>query len=104
LHKSLTSLAAVAAFILLLDVPVVGAAQSQAQFPAESKEATTDRTAFDAFAAAQARLAFSLIEKVANGNNAAAPCQSRCMPMAPGTSAVLTPRYRPRASSRPSAS
>jgi hypothetical protein len=70
-RKSLTSLAAVAAFILALDVPVVAvAAQSEAQFPAGSKEATTDRTVVDALAAAQARLSFSLIEKVANANKA----------------------------------
>jgi serine protease inhibitor len=82
-HKSLTSLAAVAAYVLVLDVPFVAvAAQSEAQFPAESKEAITDRTAVDAFAAAQARLAFSLIEKITNGNNAAARCPSRCMPTA----------------------
>jgi hypothetical protein len=104
-HKSLTCLGAVAAFILVLEVPVVVvAAQSEAQFPAESQEATTDRTAVDAFAAAQARLAFSLIEKITNGNNAAAPCQSRCMPMAQIRTAAPTPRYRPRASPRPSAS
>jgi serpin B len=57
----------------------VVAAKSGSQFPAESKEATTS---VDLFAAAQARLSFSLIEKVTNGNNASAPCRSRCMPMA----------------------
>jgi hypothetical protein len=74
-HKSLTSLAGAATFILLLGVPVVTvAAQSEAPVPGESKEAIIDRTAVDEFAAAQARLAFSLIEKITNGNNAAAPC------------------------------
>ncbi len=83
MHKSLTSLAAAAAYILMLEAPVVPvAAQSEARFPAESKEAITDQTAVDAFATAQARLAFSLIEKITTGNNAAAPFQSRCMPMA----------------------
>jgi serine protease inhibitor len=90
-HKSLTSLAAVAVFILALGVPVVAvAAQSETRLPAESKEVTTDPTAVDAFAAAQARLAFSLIEKIANGNKGAAPCQSRCMPMATNRRADAT--------------
>jgi serine protease inhibitor len=91
-RRSLTSLAAVAAFILALGVPVVAvAAQSQAEFPAESKEATTDRTTVDAFAAAQARLAFSLIEKVANGNNVAARCSSPCMSMSRRVDATVSP-------------
>jgi hypothetical protein len=81
-RKSLTSVAGVAALILALDVPVVAvAAQPETRFPTENKEATADRTAIDALAAAQARLSFSLIEKVANGNNVAARCRSLCMPL-----------------------
>jgi serine protease inhibitor len=90
--KSLTSLAAFAAFILVLDGPVVAvAAQSEAPVPAESKEATSDRTAVEAFAAAQARLAFSLIEKIANGNNAAARCSSPCVSMNRRVDATVSP-------------
>lgn len=92
MHKSLTSLAAATAFMLVLEVPAAAvAAESEAQFPAESKEAATDRTAVDAFAAAQARLAFSLIEKIANGNSAAPPCKSRCMPTNRHIDATVSP-------------
>jgi serine protease inhibitor len=91
-RKSLTSLAGAAAFILMFGVPVVTvAAQSEAPVPAEGKEATTDRTAVQAFAAAQARLAFSLIEKIANGNNAAARCSSPCMSMNRRVDATISP-------------
>jgi hypothetical protein len=104
-RKSLTSVAGVAALILALDVPVVAvAAQPETRFPTENKEATADRTAIDALAAAQARLSFSLIQKVANGNNAAARCRSLCMPLSQVGSAASTRRYRPRALPRPWAS
>jgi serine protease inhibitor len=77
MRKSLTSLAAIAALILTLSPPVVSA---MAEPPTEGIEVPSDRTTGGVLAAAQAKLGFGLIEKVARGAGPATPCRSRCGP------------------------
>jgi serine protease inhibitor len=71
---ALMSLAAAAAVFQVLGPPVLpAAAHPPAAVPAEGTETAADRTAGDMLAAAQARLAFALIEKVGGGQATVSP-------------------------------
>jgi serine protease inhibitor len=77
MRKSLISLAAIAALILTVSPPVVSA---MAEPATEGAEVPSDPTTGGALAAAQAKLGFALIEKIARGGGPATPCRSRCGP------------------------